>query len=132
MIHLVDGNSRRFSASECQFGYHDSIFKHCFRKNYAIVAVGLRLNKAWRPTVSYGELNRLDPNSITAKEIFDAVCAIRSNKIPDPKIIGNAGSFFKSPILDANIAHQIQTLHPGALNYLQIDSQLVGLLIIAS
>lgn len=123
VIHLVDGKRRRFSAIECQFGYRDSIFKHYFRENYAIVAVGLRLHKAWRPTLNYGELIHLDPNSITPRRIFDTVCVIRRSKIPDPKLIGNAGSFFKNPIVDANTAHRLQTLYPDAPNYLQTDGR---------
>lgn len=99
ILNLESGKKQRLSATECQFGYRESIFKHRFRASYAIIAVGLRLSKVWRPVLSYGELANMDARNVTAQEIFNTVCAMRRSKLPDPAVIGNAGSFFKNPVI---------------------------------
>lgn len=119
---LVDGERRRISADECQFAYRESIFKHQ-RGNCAIVAVGLKLKKAWKPILSYGELAHFDVNSITPYQIFDAVCAVRCSKLPDPAHIGNAGSFFKNPVIDAASSDQLLKFYPNAPHYTQPDGK---------
>lgn len=101
VIHLKTDVKFRLSTAECKFGFRDSIFKHELRDCHAIVAVGLRLKKAWQPILSYGELKRLNAQQVTPRQIYDAVCALRRQKIPDPAMIGNAGSFFKNPIISA-------------------------------
>lgn len=93
-IELETGRKQRLSAAECRFGYRDSIFKHEYQDRYAIVAIGLSLAKTWQPVLSYGDLTRLDPQTVTPQQVFDAVCHMRMTKLPDPKINGNAGSFF--------------------------------------
>lgn len=98
-IELATGKSHRLSAQACQFGYRDSIFKHALKGSHAIVAVGLALPKAWQPNISYGPLAKFDPETVSAKEIFEAVCQVRRAKLPDPAVLGNAGSFFKNPVV---------------------------------
>ncbi|MFC1508041.1 UDP-N-acetylmuramate dehydrogenase, partial [Pseudomonadota bacterium] len=71
VVELNTGKPSRIVASDCQFGYRDSIFKHALKNTHAIVAVGLKLPKAWRPNVSYGPLAQFSPETVTAKEIFD-------------------------------------------------------------
>lgn len=95
-VELETGKRLRLSAAECRFGYRDSIFKNEYQDRVAIVAVGLRLSKQWQPVLTYGDLTRLDPKTVTAQQVFDAVCHMRTTKLPDPKVNGNAGSFLKS------------------------------------
>jgi len=120
-IELATGEARRLQANECRFGYRDSIFKHEYQDKYVIVAVGLRLTKNWQPVLSYGDLTRLDPATVTAKEIFAAVCQMRMSKLPDPKVNGNAGSFFKNPVIAAENAQTLLAEWPNAPHYPQAD-----------
>lgn len=119
IVSLAEGTSLRLTAQECQFGYRDSIFKHHYREGYAIVAVGLRLPKQWTPVLSYGDLRSLDPLTVTPQQVFDAVCHMRRSKLPDPKVTGNAGSFFKNPLVSADTAATLQTQYPGIPHYPQ-------------
>lgn len=95
-VELATGKQVRLTAKECRFGYRDSIFKHEYQDRFAIVAVGLRLPKEWQPVLTYGDLTRLDPTTVTPQQVFNAVCHMRTTKLPDPKVNGNAGSFFKT------------------------------------
>lgn len=100
VLNLNTGETFRLDRTQCEFGYRDSIFKHQYQHGFAIIAVGLTLPKAWKPVLTYGSLATLDPNTVTPQQIFDEVCALRSSKLPDPNEFGNAGSFFKNPIID--------------------------------
>lgn len=102
-----------------KYGYRDSIFKHQYRNGYAIVRVGLRLAKAWQPNLSYGVLKSLHRDKRTARDIFDFVCSIRQQKLPDPVIVGNGGSFFKNPLVHADLADKIRDDYPDIPIYLQ-------------
>ncbi|WP_308822617.1 UDP-N-acetylmuramate dehydrogenase [Sodalis praecaptivus] len=119
VLQLATGTLRRLSAAECQFVYRDSIFKHALREGHAIVAVGLRLAKAWQPVLTYGDLARMDPQQATPRQIYDAVCAMRRGKLPDPAVQGNAGSFFKNPVIDAVRAERLLSRYPDAPHYPQ-------------
>lgn len=119
IVSLSDGVCQRLTASECQFGYRDSVFKHRYREGYAIVAVGLRLAKHWKPVLSYGDLRNLDPITVTPQQVFDAVCHMRRSKLPDPKVTGNAGSFFKNPLVSADLAAALQIKYPNIPQYPQ-------------
>ena len=121
-LELVTGERLRLSAPECQFGYRDSIFKHEYQDRFAIIAVGFRLAKAWQPVLSYGDLTRLNPETVTPREVFDSVCHMRMTKLPDPKINGNAGSFFKNPVVSAEQAAALLAAYPQAPFYPQADS----------
>jgi UDP-N-acetylmuramate dehydrogenase len=95
------------SQKACQFAYRDSYFKKNPNR-FIVTKVVFKLPKAWRARLQYADLAKQFANTNstpTAKQIFDAVCAIRSKKLPDPKMIGNAGSFFQNPIV-ANEQHQ--------------------------
>ena len=120
-IELATGHKQRLSASECRFGYRDSIFKHEYQDRFAIVAVGLKLPKQWQPVLTYGDLTRLDPSTVTPQKVFDAVCHMRTTKLPDPKIQGNAGSFFKNPVVTAEVAQVLLSQFPTAPHYPQKD-----------
>lgn len=91
--------TKRLTPEECQFGYRDSIFKHQLFQKVMIVAIGLKLAKRWQPNIDYGPLQSLKHDDLTAKQVFDRVCQVRMEKLPDPAKLGNAGSFFKNPII---------------------------------
>lgn len=101
---VVEGNlleKLSFKNEECKFSYRDSVFKKALRDKLVITHVDFRLNKQFVPNIDYPSLrNHLSLNSIssklTASNIFDAVCNIRQSKLPDPKKLPNAGSFFKN------------------------------------
>lgn len=111
----------RLSAEQCQFGYRESIFKHEYRQGFAIIAVGLYLTKSWMPVLGYGDLAQLDPATATPDAIFTTVCAMRRKKLPDPALMGNAGSFFKNPVVSAEQAQVILMRYPNAPHYPQPD-----------
>ncbi|SQI43954.1 UDP-N-acetylenolpyruvoylglucosamine reductase [Leminorella richardii] len=123
VLNLESGETRRLSAAECEFGYRESVFKHRYRDGYAITAVGLRLPKRWQPVLSYGDLRALDPATVTPSQVFDSVCAMRMSKLPDPAVTGNAGSFFKNPVVSASDFASILAHYPNAPHYPQADGQ---------
>ncbi len=120
-VELSSGKAQRLPAEDCRFGYRDSIFKHEYQDRYAITAVGLRLAKTWQPILTYGELARLDPATVTPQDVFEAVCRMRVSKLPDPKVSGNAGSFFKNPVVTAQQADALLSSFPDAPHYPQAD-----------
>ncbi|MDD9180696.1 MULTISPECIES: UDP-N-acetylmuramate dehydrogenase [Aliivibrio] len=88
--------------ADCHFGYRESIFKHELKDKCIITAITLRLAKKWTPLLSYGPLSALrDKTTTTTRDVFNQVCEIRCQKLPDPKVLGNAGSFFKNPIISS-------------------------------
>jgi len=105
------GEIERIAAAECRFGYRDSIFKHEYQDSHLITAVGLKLPKAWRPVLGYGPLAALGDEP-PAQAIFDTVCATRMAKLPDPAVLGNAGSFFKNPVVPAAHAENLKARYP--------------------
>lgn len=119
VVYLPDATSQRLTAAECHFGYRESVFKNQYREEYAIVAVGLRLPKRWQPVLSYGDLRELDPLTVTPQQVFDSVCQMRRSKLPDPKVTGNAGSFFKNPLVNAEKAAQLLIEYPDIPQYPQ-------------
>lgn len=100
---VYDGRICTFTNSECQFGYRDSIFKRALKDQYIILSIVLKLNKVPKFNIAYENLKEtlqlMQIKEIDIKAISDAIIHIRSNKLPDPKKIGNAGSFFKNPII---------------------------------
>lgn len=103
---------QRFSKKDCEFGYRESVFKKKYKDQFVILNVTFRLRKIPQFNVSYGaiedELKRMKVENLSVKAISDAVIHIRASKLPDPAIIGNAGSFFKNPILSG---HEFRKLH---------------------
>lgn len=102
-LDLQTGNIQIFTQAECEFGYRDSVFKNRYKNRYAILSVTLRLNKKPVFHTQYGiiqeTLEKMQVSELSIKAISDAVIAIRRSKLPDPKELGNAGSFFKNPII---------------------------------
>ncbi|MDQ3017609.1 MAG: UDP-N-acetylmuramate dehydrogenase [Bacteroidota bacterium] len=102
-IRIGDGEIVRFLKTDCGFGYRDSIFKREAKDKYVITRVSFRLSKNHSLNTSYGAiqdiLNEKNISKPTIRNVSDAVIAIRQSKLPDPAVIGNAGSFFKNPII---------------------------------
>jgi UDP-N-acetylmuramate dehydrogenase len=119
VVNLRTGKMTRLSQEECQFGYRESIFKHQYREGFAVIAVGFILSKAWQPILSYGDLRNLNASTATAQDVFEAVCHMRRSKLPDPAVTGNAGSFFKNPVVSQEILEKIQHEFPEIPAYPQ-------------
>jgi UDP-N-acetylmuramate dehydrogenase len=120
-LNIQELKEEKFNHSQCEFGYRESIFKRALKGKYIITSVTYRLNKNPKLNTSYGaiedELARKNIKNPTLKEVSDAVIAIRQSKLPDPKEIGNAGSFFKNPVVKLDVYKKIQKEHPNAPNY---------------
>ncbi|MEJ6776093.1 MAG: UDP-N-acetylmuramate dehydrogenase [Crocinitomicaceae bacterium] len=125
--HIGSGKIRIFSNEECQFGYRESVFKREFKDQYIITSVTYELNMSGRINSSYGAIQQeIEKNGInhpTIKDISDAVIKIRSSKLPNPKEIGNAGSFFKNPIVDKEVLSNIQASFEKVPNYPAADGK---------
>lgn len=123
-ISLVDGSGRSFAHDECDYSYRHSIFKEpLFAGKYAVVSVDYLLDKHFTPQINYGGISqRLASESIaietlTAQQLRDIIIDIRREKLPDPKVIGNAGSFFMNPIVGYALFEQIRTNYPQIPHY---------------
>jgi UDP-N-acetylmuramate dehydrogenase len=114
---VENGEKRIFSKEECELGYRESVFKNSLKGKYFITAVVLRLNKKEKKNLTYKVLtDHLEKNQIEVKgpkDISDAVAAIRRSKLPDPKVIGNAGSFFKNVFVDQARLAELKREYPG-------------------
>lgn len=120
-VDLVTGRSVTLDAAACRFGYRDSAFKQHLAGKSVITRVRLRLPRPWRPVLGYLELERrVAETGLTnpdARTIFDWVCTIRRAKLPDPALIGNAGSFFKNPVVSAEQCRDIIGRDPEIVHY---------------
>lgn len=106
------------SCSDCHFSYRDSVFKSIEAERYIITAVTFVLQHQFKPVLAYSGLHELtDKADLTARDVFDQVCSIRSSKLPDPKLLGNAGSFFKNPIVSAEQLQQLKQHFPDLVAY---------------
>ncbi|MDJ0042956.1 UDP-N-acetylmuramate dehydrogenase [Pantoea allii] len=119
VLNLHTGITQRLSREACQFGYRDSIFKHQYQAGYTIIAVGFSLKKHWQPVLTYGDLKTLNPATANAWDVFHAVCHMRQSKLPDPKITGNVGSFFKNPVITGPQAAALLNEYPTMPHYPQ-------------
>ncbi len=109
----------------CRFGYRDSIFKQPDGRHLIITDVTFALPRAWQPNLQYGELaGALQEQGIaapTARQVADAVIAVRRRKLPDPAVIGNAGSFFKNPVVTAEQCAALLARFPALVHHRQAD-----------
>ncbi len=110
-----------FDKEACQFGYRESVFKRKLKGKYVILTVTFALLKEPELNTSYGaiggELNSLGIHEPTIRDVSDAVIRIRQSKLPDPAVIGNAGSFFKNPIVPEETYQKILSEHPSMPHY---------------
>ena len=127
---IETGMIRQFTNSECRFSYRDSVFKQDLKGKYIITEVTYRLSRRFNPKLSYGaiagELKRRDILNPTLKNVSDVVSEIRVSKLPDPATIGNAGSFFKNPIISTSEFIDIQSAFPDIVYY-AVESERIKL-----
>ena len=128
-VDLRTGALFTLNAAQCAFGYRDSVFKHHsalgLKDCAAIVRVRFALPKAWKPVLGYADLEKKMPQAgelqPSAQQIFDWVCEVRRHKLPDPDVIGNAGSFFKNPTVSPEQCADIIAREPKVVHYRMDD-----------
>lgn len=120
-LHLEDFQVQTFNNADCEFGYRESVFKRKYKGQFAIISVTFRLNKNPHYNIKYGaieeELKRMEVTELSIQAISQAVINIRSSKLPNPKEIGNAGSFFKNPTIDALTYERLKAEFPHIVAY---------------
>lgn len=120
-LRISDGEIVRFDTAACRFGYRESFFKREGKGQYIILSVAFQLTKHPALHTHYGSIQaELDRRGITAptiRDVSEAVIAIRRGKLPDPQVLGNAGSFFKNPVVPAEVAARIKAGHPDLSSY---------------
>jgi UDP-N-acetylmuramate dehydrogenase len=122
---LANGEVRTMAAPDCRFGYRDSVFKHADGAQLVVLDVTFALPTAWQPNLRYAELaNEIAAAGIgqpTPRQVGDAVIAIRRRKLPDPADIGNAGSFFKNPVVPGEQCARLLATFPNMVHHAQPD-----------
>jgi UDP-N-acetylmuramate dehydrogenase len=119
-IDIETGKTRIFTNADCDFGYRNSVFKNELKEKFIILNVTFKLTKKnHNINISYGAIKDLLTNkeNPSIKEIADAVIAIRQSKLPDPKEIGNSGSFFKNPVISSDLFKELSEQHPEIPHY---------------
>lgn len=127
-INIATQEMKTFSKEECHFGYRESIFKHAVKNQFIITSVVFKLTKRnHQINTSYGDITKeLEKQNIispTLKDVSNAVIAIRQSKLPDPKELGNSGSFFKNPIISKEYFDKIHVLHPEMPHYIVSETE---------
>jgi UDP-N-acetylmuramate dehydrogenase len=119
-IDIETGKTRIFTNADCDFGYRNSVFKNELKGKFIILNVTFKLTKKnHNINISYGAIKDLltDKENPSINEIADAVIAIRQSKLPDPKEIGNSGSFFKNPVISSDLFKELSEQHPEIPHY---------------
>ncbi len=126
--HWLDGRMDQFTAEDCQFGYRESVFKRKFKGQYIITHVTYQLRKTPRFHVQYGairqELEQMGVQDLSIRAVANAVIRIRQSKLPDPAVIGNAGSFFKNPEVPEQLFHDLKERYPDIIGYSTIPGSI--------
>jgi UDP-N-acetylmuramate dehydrogenase len=129
-VRILDLQSLEFkslSAQQCAFSYRDSIFKHELAGRAVITQVTFRLPLKWQAVADYADIRQYLINAGIdqpgPRDVFNAVVAVRTQKLPDPRVMGNAGSFFKNPIVDAATYQGLHVRFPGLVAYAQPDGR---------
>ena len=126
--HIASGEIHTFNKEQCQFGYRESVFKRAFKNQYIITDVTFALSKNPELKTSYGAIQQeLATRGITKPQIRDiseAVIAIRQSKLPDPVLLGNAGSFFKNPVIGLDEFKTIQAKYPDVSHYVVSETEI--------
>jgi UDP-N-acetylmuramate dehydrogenase len=116
------GATRTMTAQECRFGYRDSVFKHEEGRELVVLDVTFALPRAWTPNLRYAELAQaLTVQDPSPRQVSDAVVEIRRRKLPDPAEIGNAGSFFKNPVVSKAHCARLLQAWPDLVHHAQPD-----------
>lgn len=119
MYCVETGAMLTLDAAHCGFGYRESVFKHDLKGRAIITAVEIALTHTPRPRLGYGDVEREVEarGGATLRNIREAICAIRRAKLPDPAVLGNAGSFFKNPVVGAAAAERLLAEYPDMPHY---------------
>lgn len=119
MYCVETGAMLTLDAAHCGFGYRESVFKHDLKGRAIITAVEIALTHTPRPRLGYGDVEREveSRGGATLRNIREAICAIRRAKLPDPAVLGNAGSFFKNPVVGAAAAERLLAEYPDMPHY---------------
>ena len=124
---FLTGEIVTLDKTDCQFAYRDSIFKHAYKDRMVILSVSFALPKSWQARLNYGDVAQLLASSGVTQpsptDVSDAIILIRQSKLPDPAVIGNAGSFFKNPMLAGELRDTLLTSYPDMVSYPQLDGQ---------
>lgn len=122
-IDLHTGEKRLFDIDECHYAYRHSIFKQELKNRYAVTHVIYRLNKIFVPHLDYGNIQNVLANEqeITPQTVRNAIINIRQSKLPDPKEQGNAGSFFKNPVVSNETFSELVRQYPTIPYYVMDD-----------
>jgi len=122
---LARGERRTLTGSDCRFGYRDSLFKHGEGAGLVVLDVTFALPRAWQPNLRYAELAQAveaaGMAAPTPRQVSDTVIAIRRRKLPDPAEIGNAGSFFKNPVVPDAQCRALLERFPTLVHHAQAD-----------
>lgn len=120
-VRLGDGEIVQFKKKDCHFGYRDSIFKKEAKDKYVIINASMRLGRDGKINTSYGAIQDVLKEKIiskpTIRDVSNAVIQIRQSKLPDPAVIGNAGSFFKNPIVSKEQFESLKEKYPSLPGY---------------
>lgn len=127
-MNIATQEMKTFTKEDCHFGYRESIFKHEAKEQFIITSVVFRLTKRnHKINTSYGDITKeLEKQNVvtpTLKDVSNAVIAIRQSKLPDPKELGNSGSFFKNPIIPKEQYEKAKALHPEMPHYVISDTE---------
>ena len=119
MYCVETGAMLTLDAAHCGFGYRESVFKHDLKGRAIITAVEIALTHTPRPRLGYGDVEREVEarGGATLRNIREAICSIRRAKLPDPAVLGNAGSFFKNPVVEAPVAERLLAEYPDMPHY---------------
>lgn len=118
-----------FTREECAFGYRESIFKRALKGRVIITEVEFSLSRTPQPKLGYGDVERevAARGGATLENIREAICAIRRSKLPDTAVLGNAGSFFKNPVVEREVAERLLAEYPEMPHYPTIDPERIKL-----
>ena len=125
-VEIETGQICRFTNTECAYSYRQSKFKHAWKNRFLITAVTYKLSKTYNPKLDYGNIRvALAAKGIdnpTAMQLRETIIDIRNAKLPDPKVLGNAGSFFMNPVVSTHKYNQLAQQYAGMPHY-TIDSE---------
>lgn len=129
-VEISTGRIVKLAAKDCAYAYRDSRFKHEWKNKFIITYVTYRLSRVFKPQLDYGNIRKqlheqgIGEEKLTAAQLRDTIIGIRQAKLPDPNVVGNAGSFFMNPIVDEPTFRRLKAEHPD-LRYFEIDGNKV-------
>lgn len=128
-LEIRTGQKRIFNVNECQYAYRQSIFKGKLRGQYAVLSVVFRLNKTFTPNIGYGGIRNaliqkgIDPEMVSMEQLRTTIIEIRKEKLPNPEIQGNAGSFFMNPVVERAVYERLATQYDSCPHFDQPDGR---------